>query len=333
MNRSLVLPAVLLLGCLIGCRAQEDRKNLQNSVTRLEQRLQRMDEYLRSLQQGEVDQRQAQERLAGEREAEVRNLREQLARLELESKARQAAQERAMVELERQRAQIKDQTARQLADVERQFAEERARLLQQLEAERAALRAEVQQAHQAAADEVRRATEEHQERLRAELGRRQIEHGGLFERLAAERREVEELRASVQQEVARVREATVAAERRSHAQQEELQGLRVQNERLRRHAADLERELAHLRQEVQRREASAPTPSPGPAPAGSEHGAIIVNNAKGEVHIHIHGQTPQLQPRTAPPTTTPPRAAVEPQVPTGSQARKKTDAAERQLDD
>lgn len=332
MNRSLVLPAVLLLSGLIGCRAQDDRRNLQNSVTRLEQRLQRMDEYLRSLQQGEVDKRQAQERLAGEREAEVRNLREQLARLERESQERLAAQERAMVELERQRAQIKDQTARQLADVERQFAEERARLLQQLEAERAALRAEVQQAHQAAADEVRRATEEHQERLRAELGRRQIEHGGLFERLAAERREVEELRASVQQEVARVREATVTAERRNHAQQEELQGLRVQNERLRRRVADLELELEHSRQQAQRREASAPTLSPGPAPGGSEHGAIIVNNAEGEVHIHIHGQAPQ-QPRAALRTTTPPRAVVEPQIPTGSQARKKTDAAERKLDD
>ena len=48
MHIRLAVPMSLLLLGLVGCRAQEERKALQNSVTRLEQRLNKLDEALRA---------------------------------------------------------------------------------------------------------------------------------------------------------------------------------------------------------------------------------------------------------------------------------------------
>ena len=57
MNRSLILAPLLAIWVSIAdCRAQEVRRNLQNSITRLEQRLKNVDNYLKSLQDGKKGQ-------------------------------------------------------------------------------------------------------------------------------------------------------------------------------------------------------------------------------------------------------------------------------------
>jgi hypothetical protein len=318
MNRSLVLPALVLMSSLIGCRAQEDRKTLQNSVTRLEQRLVRMDEYLKSLQQGEADKRAQHERQAQERDAELQQLRELLAQHERQAKDRAQAAERQTVEMDRQRAKVQEQFAKERAAAEKQLADERTQLQRQVESERAALREEVRKARQAAEQaEVR--SRELAERQRAELQRAQERQGdrdGVVEKLAAERREVEKLRAAVQQDVLRAREAAahteraavakaaeggVAAERRARVQAEETERLRVQNERLKNRLADLERELAAR--------AAAHGHAEAALPAAAAPGSIVVNNEDGQVHFHFHGPTPHVvMPKAAPAPTSKPNA-------------------------
>ena len=76
MNRSLIItPLIAILVSLAGCRAQSERRSLQNSVTRLEQRLKNLDTYLESLKKGQKEQTTQQASALQDKEREAQKLR------------------------------------------------------------------------------------------------------------------------------------------------------------------------------------------------------------------------------------------------------------------
>ena len=75
MSRSIVLTPLIVLVCgLGGCRAQEERRELQNSVTRLEQRLKSMDQYLKELQQSQGEQQNQRATAVRDKQREAQQL-------------------------------------------------------------------------------------------------------------------------------------------------------------------------------------------------------------------------------------------------------------------
>ncbi|MGB3966658.1 MAG: hypothetical protein WBO45_07995 [Planctomycetota bacterium] len=358
-----MLPALLLLGGLVGCRAQDDRKTLQSSVTRLEQRLTKMDEYLKSLQAEKAQQTADQQKTLQDREAELVRLRQVVAEHERAAKDRAVAQERERAEWKAAVAQQKESLAAEQGKLKKQLDEERARLAERGDADRKKLQAEIealrdhqrraeaqaaelqdraraQERRSAEAERAARAVAEHhaqeleqrsaaqaQERKALEARARDLEQaqkaerdsdrGSLLEKLISERREVEKLRAAVQDDIARARARDGDRARQSD---EGVDRLRAENQGLRDKLAAMERELLKAKagafavratdrpadrgqdqpgpmRGAQRTApaptaAAAPMPPPHAAPGGG--GTIVVNNEKGEVHIHIHGGSPTV---------------------------------------
>ncbi len=161
MRRSLVLSTLVILSGLVGCRAQEDRKNLQNSVTRLEQRLANMDDYLKSLQAGQQKQKEEQSRAQASRDEELHRLQKLLAEHERMAKEHKDKAERQRAEFERAVAQQKEAMAAEMA-----------RVKDQLNAERQQMRAHVaeeQKRVEAHALQAKAAEKDTAARMRAEM--------------------------------------------------------------------------------------------------------------------------------------------------------------------
>ena len=129
MNRSLIFtPLIVILVSLVGCRAQSERSNLQNSVTRLEQRLKNMDAYLESLQEGQKEQKTQQASAIQNKEREVQKLR--------------AAIEQQEAAISKQREQLDRERTQMLTEMEaqqRKMNAQREELLKQLHQKEEAL--------------------------------------------------------------------------------------------------------------------------------------------------------------------------------------------------
>ena len=129
MNRSLIFtPLIVILVSLVGCRAQSERSNLQNSVTRLEQRLKNMDAYLESLQEGQKEQKTQQASAIQNKEREVQKLRTAIEQQE-------AAISKQREQLDRERTQMLTEMETQ----QRKMNAQREELLKQLHQKEEAL--------------------------------------------------------------------------------------------------------------------------------------------------------------------------------------------------
>ena len=101
MNRSLIItPLIAILVSLAGCRAQSERRSLQNSVTRLEQRLKNLDTYLESLKKGQKEQTTQQASAIQNKEREAQKLRNVIEQQE-------AAISKEREQLDRERAKMR----------------------------------------------------------------------------------------------------------------------------------------------------------------------------------------------------------------------------------
>jgi len=211
MHRNLFAPVSLLVLGLVGCRAQEESKALQNSVTRLEQKLSRLDESMRAQQ--------------AEQEA---------------GKDAKAANDKAIAELKRALDEARAKAERAEAGAKQRVEDAMAKARNE------------DQGRQRALDE-REAGE-----LRQQMARQQGERRGddgrmeALERLAAERREVEKLRAQVMADVARGKQqdpkpeggkVEVAPERLKRLS-DEMAKLRAENEKLKKALADAKQAMA-----------------------------------------------------------------------------------------
>jgi len=312
MSRSFALALTVATCVLACCTAQDDKRNLETSITRLEQRLERMDEFVKSVQTGQVQQQQEREKLVVEVQAEVARLRDAMAAQEKElARARQdrehAQAELAVVKKQGQQAQAEFQAAVRQDQQKREQAERQLR--SELEASRQKQAAAAEQSEklrrQAAATEqalraqheLAAASQDEQLRTHADVMRQTAEQRKLWEaqrrdqgpstdrdqaiaRLGEERREVQRLREAVAKDLALAQQRQgEGRQRQADMQSKEMQALRDENEGLRRKLRAIEM-------------ASTPaaTPhAPHDAPAPS---TIIVNNGEGEVHFHFHGGTP-----------------------------------------
>lgn len=132
MSRSLALASLLSLACIAGCTAQEEKRDLQNSVQQLQQRLERMDEYLRSLQNGQVQQDKQRTLAIQEAQQESVRLRDQLAQRERDLQLKLQDSEHRRAELEQasgqQRAALEQQMTMLRADMDKRQHEFSAQL-------------------------------------------------------------------------------------------------------------------------------------------------------------------------------------------------------------
>lgn len=259
MHRNLVVPVSLLLLGLVGCRAQEERKALQNSVTRLEQKLNRLDESMRA-QQAEQEAGKDAKAVNDQAMAEMkRALDEARAKAERADAAAKQRVEEAMAKAKQEdqgRAKALDEARARLADFERRFAEARGEMENRArDSERVRSEAERQ------VQEMRRALEQAQREageMRQQMARQQGERRGddgrmeAIERLAAERREIEKLRAQVMADVARGKQQDpkpqggkieVAPERLQRLN-DEMAKLRKDNEALKKALAEAKQAMA-----------------------------------------------------------------------------------------
>lgn len=314
MHIRLFVPASLVLLGLVGCRAQEQQRALQNSVTRLEQRLNLLNEALRAKQgppPGEQRPRESDhERVIQDLKRMVDEARDQAQRTVAEAKQREQANQRAL-----------DEARGRLAEFEQRANAQR----QEMEM---ALR--------------------NAERQREQAARGGDERMAAIERLADERREIERLRAAVMADLARSKpqepkpqdgKVEVAAERLKRLG-DEMNQLRAENERLKKELAGrkpaagdkmvfVDSDKDGLPDRVappqgmvrMQREASTPTPAKPapqkwsgtspmpmppmpPMPAGAPKamslplpggGSVVIENENCEVHIHIHGDAATLK--------------------------------------
>jgi hypothetical protein len=259
MHRNLFAPVSLLVLGLVGCRAQEESKALQNSVTRLEQKLSRLDESMRAQQaeqEAGKDAKAANDKAIAELKRALDEARAKAERAEAGAKQRvEDAMAKARNE-DQGRQRALDEARARLADFERRFAEARGELDNRArDTER--MRGEAERQVQ----EMRRALEQAQREageLRQQMARQQGERRGddgrmeALERLAAERREVEKLRAQVMADVARGKQqdpkpeggkVEVAPERLKRLS-DEMAKLRAENKRLEKALADAKQAMA-----------------------------------------------------------------------------------------
>lgn len=259
MHRNLFAPVSLLVLGLVGCRAQEESKALQNSVTRLEQKLSRLDESMRAQQaeqEAGKDAKAANDKAIAELKRALDEARAKAERAEAGAKQRvEDAMAKARNE-DQGRQRALDEARARLADFERRFAEARGELDNRArDTER--MRGEAERQVQ----EMRRALEQAQREageLRQQMARQQGERRGddgrmeALERLAAERREVEKLRAQVMADVARGKQqdpkpeggkVEVAPERLKRLS-DEMAKLRAENEKLKKALADAKQAMA-----------------------------------------------------------------------------------------
>ncbi len=259
MHRNLVLPVSLLLLGLVGCRAQEERKALQNSVTRLEQKLNRLDETMRAQQ---AEQEAGKDAKAANDQAMAdmkRALDEARAKAERADAAAKQRIEEAMAKAKQEdqgRAKALEEARARLAEFERRFADARGEMENRArDAER--MRGDAERQIQ----EMRRALEQAQREageMRQQMARQQGERRGddgrmeAIERLAAERREIEKLRAQVMADVARSQQQDpkpqggkieVAPERLQRLN-DEMANLRKVNEALKKAMAEAKQAMA-----------------------------------------------------------------------------------------
>ena len=72
------LPLLALFCCLVGCRAQDERRALREAVTRLEEQMKNVDSYLQKLEQRTAQKLQQRAGELGQKDQELMRLREQL---------------------------------------------------------------------------------------------------------------------------------------------------------------------------------------------------------------------------------------------------------------
>jgi len=197
MNRSLVFtPLIVILVSLVGCRAQSERRNLQNSVTRLEQRLKNMDSYLKSMQQGQKEQKAQQSSQLKNKELEIKKLRavleEQEEALRRQRSALTQEHEALRNEVERARRQSDEKLAaaeKQLRRREAELSVERVKMRERLDKERQRIEIahrefeEQRNASRKEAQEHRRRNEIEKKTLQKKL---ELQHRDLQAKLQAE---------------------------------------------------------------------------------------------------------------------------------------------------
>ena len=175
MSRSLALATGLSLFSLslAGCAAQEDRRNLQGSITRLEQRLERMDEYMKSMQTGQAQQKQERNQALEQAQAELKRLRDLLAAHEQETNQTRRQSEEAQAQLQGLRRELEAMRDHaQHANLEAQKkSQEQSRLAADLTVARKAAEEQNQktQEQRRRAEELEAAVKQQQNRDRAEL--------------------------------------------------------------------------------------------------------------------------------------------------------------------
>ncbi|HEB52590.1 MAG TPA: hypothetical protein ENI87_04960 [bacterium] len=305
MNRSLVVtPMIALLCSIVGCRAQDERRELKNSITRLEQKLEATDRYLNNLQKETSVARDAHLQELRQKDAEISKLRGVIERQEAELKRQHEELERELRAREEQfrRASEAHQKDRQrteekaheavrnlehrLQEAQRHAETERARHEDaQQRFERRLHELEGQLAKTTAARDELAAKLEHTQRREHESRDRAIEQ------LRRERQAVEKLRAAIEKEI-------VAAHRsREHREAAVVAKLKFQN-------AKLEKELVVLREKLEstvaksgKATARAPRePSDGAHEVEGQTvtgvGTLIIHAEDGTVNVHIHGGTP-----------------------------------------
>ncbi|MCA8976846.1 MAG: hypothetical protein KDC98_19140, partial [Planctomycetes bacterium] len=74
----------ITLGSLAGCRAQEERRQLERTINKLESRLERMDSYVDSLKAGRATEAAELAKATAEKDAEMQRLKELVAAQESE---------------------------------------------------------------------------------------------------------------------------------------------------------------------------------------------------------------------------------------------------------
>jgi chemotaxis protein histidine kinase CheA len=272
---SRLLPTFLLvlLSGLVGCRAQEERRSLQNSVTRLEQRLARMDEYLKSLQQGQTQQSKEQADELDARRGEIERLRAICAELEAARKNEQSRHEKDAEEQRRRFEQEIEKARRTVGEVEkrseRAMQEQRDAMANEHRQLVAKLDREKQQMREQAASLEREAKE-----LRDQLARTRAEHEQHAKSTEELRRDLDRARADVEAALKKAHalqgdkaeeNALRAALKRSEAEQKELQKKVAHAEEVATHHAKKMQAaldaLAEAKQAATQRTEAAPPPA------------------------------------------------------------------------
>lgn len=269
MSRSLAFATALpfLSLTLTGCAAQEERRNLEGSITRLEQRLERTDEYLKSLQNGQAQQRQERSQELQEAQNELRRMRDALAAQEKESE--QARRQAESLKQELQRWQKDAESGRQRAeqDMQKMQAEaskERSRLETELQAARK--RGDEQAAKfQEQSKELRRFAAEHEEKAKAHQSRAAAVEAEAKAAVTQARREAEErtkeTRARTEAMQAELEAMRAELQKSQDGKQQEAAEQRRDRERAIERLIAERREIEQLRQSVVRDLAAAREPA------------------------------------------------------------------------
>lgn len=324
MHRNLVVPVSLLLLGLVGCRAQEERKALQNSVTRLEQKLNRLDESMRAQQAAQEagkDAKATNDQAMAEMKRVLDEARAKAERVEVAAKQRvEEAMAKAKQE-DQNRSKALEEARARLADFERRFADARGEMENRArDSERMRSDAERQiQELRRALEQAQRETGELRQQMARQQGERRSEDGRMeaIERLAAERREIEKLRAQVMADIARGQRQdpepqggkVEVAQERLQRLTDEMAKLRQENEALKKALAEARQALAGGKQAAAGHFADKrPTQIPPKgaavpiAPAAATKSMVLplagggsLNIENCEVHIHVQGDTAKLQ--------------------------------------
>ena len=234
MIRSPVLTSIFAVVLLMSCAAQDERRSLENSVTRLEQRLARMDEYLKSLQSNQTQQKEERLEALQQAQQELARLRELVLSQEKAMREETAATDKKMEALRKAAEQ-------QAAQQEKAAAETRRK--EQALAQEAERAKEARRKEQAAAQEA--------ERAKVAESKARAEQQVLAEKTRTLTQELEQSkkaasdRAAENAKLAKEKEALAAAAKqqrdRSVAEQDEIKRQKDANKQ---QVEDLKRQLA-----------------------------------------------------------------------------------------
>jgi chromosome segregation ATPase len=234
-------------------KAEADRTVLERSIqeakTQHRELAQQLEASKKALAQKEAEQKKLAEarRLADEKLAGVqktaKELRDQLDREQKERRSAEAAQQKLTAQAKAQEADLQGRTAAAKAKTDAARAE-----IEQLRAEL--------------------------EAMRADVALQQGDRKQVVEQLAAERRQIEQLRKDVAGELTAARRAA------AHDQERAAAGQNTRDDGMRQRLAELQRENEELRAAVQQRE----LPGPGPRAGNGTDAARAAGRPDGRQH-------------------------------------------------
>ena len=210
----------VVLGSLTSCRAQEERRNLESTINRLESRLERMDTYVQSLQNGRAKEAAEHGKAATELASEARKLKQLVAAQESELKRSKGEVENAKANLDKLEQVLKhsraesDKLRQDLATSHSIVRREQARAA----SEKKALQAEMQAALQNA--DAKTKSDEESLRMAATAFQRSAD-----ERVAATEKAMRDLQARSDAEKAKIMAELEQRNHAEHARQTDMEAL------------------------------------------------------------------------------------------------------------